>query len=44
MNSNYNSKNNSDRSFNNDDNNNNNSNNNNIKPSILVNNVLSHHA
>ena len=44
MNSNYNSKNNSDRSFNNDDNNNNNSNNNNIKPSILVNNVFSHHA
>ena len=40
MNSNYNSKNNSDRSFNNNDNNNNN----NIKPLILVNNVFSHHA
>ena len=43
MNSNYNGKNNSDRSFNNNDNNNNNKNNN-IKPLILVNNVFSHHA
>ena len=42
MNKNYNSKNNSDRSFNNNDNNNNN--NNNIKSLILVNNVFSHLA
>ena len=43
MNSNYNGKNNSDRSFNNNDNDNNNKNNN-VKPLILVNNVFSHHA
>ena len=48
MNKNYNSKNNSDRSFDNndddDDSNNNNNDSNNIKPLILVKNVFSHHA